>query len=119
MHTLEADELIHVGELEIHASAGLVLAGGAPVVLSVREFELLVALARRQGEIVRREDLYAAVWRRKLRAGDRTVDVYVHKLRSKLESALPDRAFIHTHIGFGYRLQPEGSPPFHRTETDR
>ena len=39
-----------------------------------------------------------------LRDGDRSVDVYVHKLRVKLEQALPDWRFIHTHLGFGYRF---------------
>ena len=49
------------------------------------------------------------VWGGELRPGDRSVDVYVSKLRSKLEAALPDRRFIHTHPGFGYRFQPEPS----------
>jgi DNA-binding winged helix-turn-helix (wHTH) protein len=35
------------------------------------------------------------------------VDVYVSKLRNKLETAMPDRRFIHTHPGFGYRFQPQ------------
>jgi DNA-binding response OmpR family regulator len=43
--------------------------------------------------------------------------VYVHKLRSKLESALPDMRFIHTHVGFGYRLAPEPSHSFHIAST--
>jgi hypothetical protein len=49
------------------------------------------------------------VWGGDLRPGDRSVDVYVSKLRGKLELALPDRRFIHTHQGFGYRFQPEPS----------
>jgi DNA-binding response OmpR family regulator len=86
---------------------GLVLAGGRALMLSVREFQLLVALVRRIGAIVTREQLYATVWGGELRAGDRSVDVYVSKLRGKLERAMPDRRFIHTHQGFGYRFQPE------------
>ena len=42
-----------------------------------------------------------------MRDGDRSVDVYVSKLRGKLETAMPDRRFIHTHPGFGYRFQPQ------------
>jgi DNA-binding response OmpR family regulator len=42
-----------------------------------------------------------------MRPGDRSVDVYVRKLRVKLENALPDWSFIHTHFGFGYRLSAE------------
>jgi DNA-binding response OmpR family regulator len=104
---------LHAGELEIHLSEGLVLATGQALTLSVREFELLVAMARRLGAIITREDLYRAVWGGQLRNGDRSVDVYVSKLRSKLESALPDRQFIHTHPGFGYRFQPQPSRNVH------
>ena len=64
-------------------------------------------LARSHGRIVSREDLYAAVWGAPLRATDRSVDVYVHKLRTKLGDALPEWGFIHTHFGFGYRLTAE------------
>jgi DNA-binding response OmpR family regulator len=47
------------------------------------------------------------VWGREMRAGDRSVDVYVRKLRVKLEQALPGWRYIHTHFGLGYRLAPE------------
>jgi DNA-binding response OmpR family regulator len=99
-------ERVRVGELEIRPGEGLVLADGRALVLSVREFDLLVALASNAGRVVSREDLYRLAWGRPLRRGDRSCDVYVHKLRAKLEHALPQRRFIHTHVGFGYRLDP-------------
>jgi DNA-binding response OmpR family regulator len=98
---------LYAGELEIRLGEGLVLATGRALALSVREFGLLVALARRAGAILTREELYGAVWGGELRRGDRSVDVYVSKLRGKLEEAMPDRRFIHTHPGFGYRFQPQ------------
>ena len=112
-----SSEILHAGELEIRLQEGLVLATGRPLTLSVREFELLVALARRSGAIITREDLFRAVWGGELRAGDRSVDVYVSKLRNKLEAALGDRRFIHTHPGFGYRFQPEPSRNVHMGAT--
>jgi DNA-binding response OmpR family regulator len=102
----ESEDTLYAGELEIRLGDGLVLAAGRVVRLSVREFELLVAMARRTGAIATREELFATVWGGSLRAGDRSVDVYVSKLRGKLEAAMPDR-FIHTHPGFGYRFQPQ------------
>ena len=113
------EDVIQVGELEIRAHDGLLVAGGKTVTLSVREFELLVALARQAGRIIRRETLYELVWGGALRAGDRSIDVYVRKLRVKLEQALPDWDFIHTHVGFGYRLSAEASHPFHKDATGR
>jgi DNA-binding response OmpR family regulator len=109
--------ILYAGELEIRPDEGLVLATGRALTLSVREFELLVAMARRSGAIITREELYGTVWGNALRLGDRSVDVYVSKLRSKLESALPDRRFIHTHPGFGYRFQPELSRDVHMEAT--
>ena len=112
-------ELVRVGDLEIRPREGLVLAAGRALTLSVREFDLLVALARHAGQIVSREELYRLAWGGTLRDGDRSCDVYIHKLRAKLERALPDRRFIHTHVGFGYRLDPGLSHPFHTTSTGR
>jgi DNA-binding response OmpR family regulator len=100
---------LYAGELEIRLGEGLVLATGRALTLSVREFELLAAMVRRAGAIVTRDELYDEVWGGELRPGDRSVDVYVSKLRGKLETAMPDRRFIHTHPGFGYRFQPQPS----------
>ena len=111
--------ILQIGVLEIRLSEGLAIAGGRALRLSVREFGLLVELARQEGRIVRREDLYEHVWGTPLRAGDRTIDVYVRKLRVKLEEALPQWAFIHTHVGFGYRFSPERSHDFHMDATTR
>ncbi len=112
-------DFVRVGELEIRPREGLVLARGHALTLSVREFDLLVALASHAGRIVSREELYRQAWGRTLRGGDRSCDVYIHKLRAKLERALPDQRFIHTHVGFGYRLDPGASHPFHTASTGR
>jgi DNA-binding response OmpR family regulator len=109
----DVPDVLYAGELEIRPEEGLVLATGQALTLSVREFELLSAMARRQGAIITREELFRTVWGGELRVGDRSVDVYISKLRNKLEHALPDRRFIHTHPGFGYRFQPQPSRNVH------
>ncbi|HEY8626578.1 MAG TPA: response regulator transcription factor [Solirubrobacteraceae bacterium] len=102
-------EVLQVGPLTILPDENLARASGRALMLSSRELRLLIELARRADRIMSREQLYSLVWGRELRAGDRSVDVYVRKLRVKLESALPGWCFIHTHFGFGYRLAPEPS----------
>jgi DNA-binding response OmpR family regulator len=113
------DELVRIGSLEIRAREGLALAGGHALTLSVREFDLLVALGRNAGRIVSREELYRLAWGGTMRSGDRSCDVYIHKLRCKLDDALPGTQLIHTHVGFGYRLDPAPSHPFHTAATAR
>ena len=106
-----------VPELEIRPEEGMAVAGDVVVPLSSREVGLLTALAKRENRVVRREDLYRIVWGQPLRQGDRSIDVYVHKLRSKLENAVPHARFIHTHVGFGYRYSAELSHAFHNQAT--
>ena len=102
-----SSEVIQVGPLQILPEEHLARANGRALVLSIRELRLLTELGRRADRIMPREELYRLVWGREMRAGDRSVDVYVRKLRVKLEEALPGWRFIHTHFGFGYRLAAE------------
>ena len=104
-------DTIRVDDLEITPGEGLVRAAGQVLTLSVREFQLLVAMVEHAGGIVARAELCRAVWGRELRSGDRSVDVYVSKLRAKLEQAVPDRRYIHTHPSFGYRFQSQAVTP--------
>jgi DNA-binding response OmpR family regulator len=99
--------IVRAGDLEIRPAEFIALASGKRLKLTVRELELLTALAERRDRIVSRDELYRVVWGEPYRKSDRSVDVYVGKLRQKLEDALPGRRFIHTHFGFGYRFSPE------------
>jgi DNA-binding response OmpR family regulator len=100
-------EVLEVGPLQIIPDEHLARADGRALMLSIRELRLLTELARRNDRIVTREDLFSLVWGREMRVRDRSVDVYVRKLRVKLEAALPGWSFIHTHFGLGYRLAAE------------
>jgi DNA-binding response OmpR family regulator len=102
-------EVIHAGPLEILPEERIARVRGQALMLSIRELHLLTELARRVDRIVAREDLVRLAWGRELRPGDRSVDVYVRRLRVKLGRAMPGWTFIHTHFGFGYRLAPERS----------
>jgi DNA-binding response OmpR family regulator len=100
-------EVIEIGPLQIYPDEHLARANGRVLVLSIRELRLLTELGRRADRIMPREELFRLVWGREMRAGDRSVDVYVRKLRVKLEQALPGWRYIHTHFGLGYRLAAE------------
>ncbi len=94
--------------LEIRPEDHAALVDGRPLSLTLRELELLIALAANPQRIMTREELYAEVWGRAPQHGDRSVDVYVSRLRSKLGEALPGSRLIHTHNGIGYRFSPDG-----------
>jgi DNA-binding winged helix-turn-helix (wHTH) protein len=75
--------------------------------LTRREFEVLQLLAQAKGKVLQREEIYQAVWGYTMAHGDRSVDVFVRKVRQKLEKVSPDWNYIHTHFGVGYRFDPE------------
>ena len=93
--------------LEILPEEHTALVDGQPLSLTARELRLLAALASRPQRIVTREELYDEVWGRRWRRSDRSVDVYISRLRMKLAEAMPGRELIHTHSGLGYRFSPE------------
>jgi DNA-binding response OmpR family regulator len=97
-----------MGRLEIRPEEHAALVDGRPLSLTVRELQLLVTLSAHPQRIMTREELFAEVWGRQARSDDRSVDVYVSRLRAKLGEALPEMCLIHTHNGIGYRFSPEG-----------
>ena len=93
--------------LEVRPVEHTALADGRPLTLTVRELGQNLELAQNPERVLTREELYARIWKRAYRKSDRSVDVYVGRLRAKLERALPGHAYIHTHTGIGYRFSPE------------
>jgi DNA-binding response OmpR family regulator len=96
-----------IGEVEIRADQFQAFVGGASVELTRREFELIQLLADAEGQVLQREEIYQRVWGYAMVHGDRSVDVFVRKLRSKLERVSPEWRYIHTHFGIGYRFAAE------------
>src|SRR5436305_2702310 len=95
------------GELEIRADQFQAFVGCLSLDLTRREFELLQLLADARGTVLQREEIYQRVWGYAMAHGDRSVDVFVRKLRQKLETASSRWRYIHTHFGIGYRFDPE------------
>jgi DNA-binding response OmpR family regulator len=100
---------IRAGEVDIRADRFQAYVGEKSVDLTRREFELIELLAAAEGRVLEREEIYQRVWGYAMARGDRSVDVFVRKLRQKLEKASPEWRYIHTHFGVGYRYTPEPS----------
>jgi DNA-binding response OmpR family regulator len=96
------------GRLQIRPEQHAALVDGRPLSLTMRELQLLVTLAAHPQRIMTREELFTKVWGSRPRRDDRSVDVYVSRLRAKLGEALPEARLIHTHNGIGYRFSPDG-----------
>ena len=104
MPALEA--AVGVGEIIVRPDLYQAYAGQVSLELTAREFEILHLLAQ-SDRVLRREEIYERVWGYAMAHGDRSVDVFVRKLRQKLRAASPQWDYIHTHFGVGYRFAPE------------
>jgi DNA-binding response OmpR family regulator len=93
------------GELTIRADLYQAYVADRSVELTAREFEIL-QLLRQSDRVLRREEIYERVWGYSMAHGDRSVDVFIGKLRHKLRIASPQWTYIHTHFGVGYRFNP-------------
>jgi DNA-binding response OmpR family regulator len=100
-------DAVAAGEVQIRPDQYQAFVGETSVDLTRREFELIQMLADAQGRVLEREEIYQRVWGYAMARGDRSVDVFVRKLRQKLEKASPDWRYIHTHFGVGYRFTAE------------
>ncbi len=98
---------VQAGEVEIRADRFQAFVGEQSIDLTRREFELIELLSSAEGRVLEREEIYSRLWGYTMVRGDRSVDVFVRKLRQKLEKASPSWRYIHTHFGIGYRFAAE------------
>jgi DNA-binding response OmpR family regulator len=103
----KGSEPILAGELEISPAQFQAFVGEQSVDLTRREFELLDLLARADDRVLEREEIYGRVWGYAMARGDRSVDVFVGRIRSKLAAVSPGWSYIRTHVGVGYRFVAE------------
>jgi DNA-binding response OmpR family regulator len=99
-------EPIEVEELRIDPREVQAFVNGASADLTPTEFRLLYALALEQGRVVTRDELLQRLWGRRETHRDRTVDVFVKKLREKLDKHASGYTFIQTRYGVGYKFEP-------------
>jgi DNA-binding response OmpR family regulator len=103
--TLSDDRAIEVGDLAIEPKSFRVAVAGNQVKLRLKEFQLLVALARREGQLATRQILAEEVWGYEHLPSSRTIDVHIRRLRQAIEDPSA-YVYIHTVHGMGYRFEP-------------
>src|ERR1700722_11414476 len=104
MPTIESAQSF--GEITVRPDLYQAYVNDVSLELTAREFEILQLLSG-SDRVLRREEIYERVWGYAMAHGDRSVDVFVRKLRQKLRSGSPTWNYIHTHFGVGYRFSPE------------
>nr|WP_269328074.1 response regulator transcription factor [Kineosporia mesophila] len=98
-----------VGGLALDARTRVATLDGEPLELSRKEFDLLLALAQRAGEVVSKRELLAEVWQQPYGGGDRTIDVHLSWLRRKLGESAAEPRYLHSTRGVGIRLVAPGA----------
>jgi DNA-binding response OmpR family regulator len=101
--SVESEDVIRCGDLVIDSAKCEVLLSGEPIILTYKEYQLLKFLAMNKGKVFTREALLAKVWGWDYYGGDRTVDVHVRRLRSKIEGST--HTFIETVRNIGYKFK--------------
>jgi DNA-binding response OmpR family regulator len=100
-------DVIELEELRVDPVSVQAYLNGRSAELTLTEFRLLYALAAESPRVVTRDELLQRIWGRRLTRRDRTVDVFVRKLREKIDARAPRHAFLHTRYGVGYKLEPQ------------
>ena len=100
-------DAIEIEELRIDPREVQAFVAGSSADLTPTEFKLLYTLALEQGRVVTRDELLQRIWGRRQTHRDRTVDVFVRRLRDKIDKRAPEHTFIQTRYGVGYKLDPQ------------
>jgi two-component system alkaline phosphatase synthesis response regulator PhoP len=100
------EELV-IEELRLDPKNVQAYVDGRSADLTPTEFRLVYALALEMGRVLTRDELLQRVWGRRASHRDRTVDVFVRKLREKIDGPAPRHTFLQTRYGVGYKLDPE------------
>ncbi len=96
----EENKIIQLGELTIDKTRYLIIKNKLELTLPKKEFEILLLLTSKPGKLFTRDEIYNAIWGKQLIVGERTLDVYIRKLREKI-----GEDYIHTVKGMGYKFE--------------
>ena len=94
-----------VGDLVVDPAGRDATIGGRSIDLTNKEFALLAHLAQNAGKVVSREDLFSHSWGFDISFGSNSLDVYIYRLRRKLEASADRPRYLHTIKGYGYKLE--------------
>jgi DNA-binding response OmpR family regulator len=100
-------DAIEIEELYVDPRSFQAYVDGVNVELTPTEFRLLYALASEEGRVLTRDELLQKIWGRRLTRRDRTVDVFVRKLREKIDHRASHHNFVHTRYGVGYKVEAQ------------
>ena len=98
-------DAIEIEELRIDPRSVQAYVNGASAGLTPTEFRLLYALALEGGRVMTRDELLQKIWGRRQTHRDRTVDVFVRKVRDKIDALGPRHSYVQTRYGVGYKLE--------------
>jgi len=104
---LPSPEVILIGDLEIDVASMTVRVAGHSVLMTVREFRLLEYLARHRGRVFTRDQLLDAVWKEGAFVTPRSIDVFIRRLRGKIEEDPRHPRYLKTLRGIGYRFESQ------------
>ena len=101
-----SEKVITIEDLKINKTEQKVFRKGKEIILTVKEFQLLLLLAENPGKTFSKQQISEMVWQHNFNTNTNTVEVYINFLRKKIDKGF-DVKLIHTRSGFGYFLNPQ------------
>ncbi|MEZ3447073.1 MAG: response regulator transcription factor [Lachnospiraceae bacterium] len=106
LNNIASKSVLSIGDLEIDLESGIVELLGKEVELSAKEYEVLIYLAKNQGRVLTKKQIYESVWNEEYVYDDNNVMAVISRLRKKIEKT-GDNMYIQTVRGLGYRFNKE------------
>jgi len=102
----EPNEIITIHDLEINVTDNTVIRNGVEIILTPKEYKLLLLLAQANGKVISKKTIADKLWDYHIETNQNTIEVYINFLRKKIDKTSSQK-LIHTKVGFGYYLRGE------------